>query len=594
MRVGIYYRVSSEEQIDGYSLDAQRRALLDFCQPKGWRVVEEYADEGKSARGDDIAKRPAFKRMLEDAEAGRLDLVVVHKLDRFSRNIRITFDSLARLDKCGVAFTTVMEHQFDFTTPMGKVMLSMLAAFAQYYSDNLSQETKKGKAERKAQGMYNGRIPWGMTKGPDGIPVEHPEMIAGLRLAFSLAAAGESDRDIARALNERGFRTNGYRTGKPEPFTRDTVCRMLQSRFYLGELPGERTHDAAPVRHAAVIDQATFDAAQAQRERRAGTRSLSVPQSATTYSLSGLGVCAHCGGKMHIQRSHGSIRLYCANKRQGLPCASKSGTLLRYDAQIGQHLRTFTIPHDWRTRLTEEYGQRGDDGEEVAAKRKATEGRLARLKDLFLLGDIARDAYMAERDRLQKEIADLSPRVAPAGNDLDDFVGLLGDIARTWQEATPAQRNQMARVLFEEVVINDERVTAVKPRPELAGFFALDRQHRDGTCKGAEVTGFAGASTHPALPTAPLPPSTAWPMHRHAPPFRRRNALASINRSGPLSPSAPDTNPHVVWRSYMASRTRRSRPSCDASRQRRTPPLRWQQTNTVARPVSSIAGLASS
>ena len=71
MRAGIYYRVSSEEQVDGFSLDAQRRILLEFCQAKGWAVVGEYADEGKSARGDNIDQRPQFKRMMEDAEAGR-------------------------------------------------------------------------------------------------------------------------------------------------------------------------------------------------------------------------------------------------------------------------------------------------------------------------------------------------------------------------------------------------------------------------------------------------------------------------------------------------------------------------------------------
>ena len=206
-RAAIYFRVSSEEQVDGFSLDAQRRALVDFCQSKGWPVAAEYADEGKSARGDKIEQRPAFQRMMQDAEAGRLDVVIVHKLDRFSRNIRITFDSLARLDAAGVAFTTVVEHQFDFTTPMGKVMLSLLAAFAQYYSDNLSQETKKGLAERKRQGFYNGHIPFGMMKGPDGVPVINPETIEGLRLAFQLATEGQSDRHIAQALNSADYRT---------------------------------------------------------------------------------------------------------------------------------------------------------------------------------------------------------------------------------------------------------------------------------------------------------------------------------------------------------------------------------------------------
>ena len=211
MRAGIYYRVSSEEQVEGYSLDAQRRALLEFCRAKGWVVAREYADEGKSARGDRIEKRPAFRRLLEDAEAGALDVVVVHKLDRFSRNIRVTFDSLARLDAAGVVFTSVVEHQFDFTTPMGKVMLALLAAFAQYFADNLAQETKKGKGERKAQGLYNGWLPFGVKKNSQGIPVPDPATYPGLLLASQAAAEGKSDREIATVLNERGYRTTGNR-----------------------------------------------------------------------------------------------------------------------------------------------------------------------------------------------------------------------------------------------------------------------------------------------------------------------------------------------------------------------------------------------
>ncbi len=109
MRAGIYYRVSSEEQVDGFSLDAQRRLLQEYCATKGWSIAEEYADEGKSARGDTIEKRPAFKRMMEDVEDGRLDAVVVHKIDRFSRNIRVTFESLERLHRHRVLFTTVVE-----------------------------------------------------------------------------------------------------------------------------------------------------------------------------------------------------------------------------------------------------------------------------------------------------------------------------------------------------------------------------------------------------------------------------------------------------------------------------------------------------
>src|SRR5829696_6585163 len=218
VRAALYERVSSEEQVEGYSLDAQDRAGRLYCEAHGWQVVQVYRDEGRSARTDDLAKRPAFQQMLADAEAGLIDAVIVHKLDRFARNLRVTLETLERLEGARVRFVSISE-QMDFATPIGKVVLSTLAAFAQFYSDNLSAETKKGKAERKAQGLFNGVLPFGLTTNTDGIPVPDPETYSGLLLAFRLAAEGKSDREVATALNADGFRTSGNR-GR-NPFTKD-------------------------------------------------------------------------------------------------------------------------------------------------------------------------------------------------------------------------------------------------------------------------------------------------------------------------------------------------------------------------------------
>jgi len=493
MRAGIYYRVSSDEQVDGFSLDAQKRILTDYCAAKGWPVADEYADEGKSARTDQLARRPAFRRLLEDVEAGRLDVVVVHKIDRFARNIRVTFESLELLARHNVSFVAVAQPDLDYTRPEGRLFMGMMATLAQYYSDNLSQETKKGKAERKAQGLYNGHIPWGMMKGPDGLPVADPATIAGLRLAFRLAAEGESDRRIAQALNAAGYRTNGYRTGRPEPFSKDTVCAMLRNRFYLGELPGEHPGATVPAQHPAVIDAGCFAAAQEERERRATTRGASVPAQATTYSLSGLAVCAHCGGRMQVQRRASSIRLYCAKRRQGLACASKSGMLAGYEEQLAAHLATFTIPPDYRERLREYVAGESERGDDAQAQRRRIATRLDRLKELYGWGDLARADYLAQRELLLRDLAALDARETGEAAHLDRMAELLSSVARLWSEANQVERNRIARVLFEEVVINDNRVVAVKPRPELAGFFALDCQHRDEVCKGAEVTGLEPA-----------------------------------------------------------------------------------------------------
>ena len=229
-----------------------------------WLGAGHLSRRGKSARVDDLGKRPAFKQLLADVERRSGGCLVVHKLDRFARNRRVAFDAFERLSKAGVGFVSLQEH-LDYSTAAGQLMLTMLVGLAQFYSDNLSGETKKGKRERKAQGLYNGLLPFGVTKGPEGLPIldqtirhdegDRPRPIvpaAGLQFAFELAAAGKSDREIAKALNAAGYRTSGNRGANL--FSKDTVRRILTNRFYVGELP-DGQGGWVPGRHGPLIDE---------------------------------------------------------------------------------------------------------------------------------------------------------------------------------------------------------------------------------------------------------------------------------------------------------------------------------------------------
>jgi DNA invertase Pin-like site-specific DNA recombinase len=237
MKSALYGRVSSEEQIEGYSIDAQRRAFHTLNKDKDWNAFKEYIDEGKSARSDNINKRPAFKDMVNDALNGKFDVLVVHKLDRFARNLRITLEYFDKLSKANVSFVSISENM-DFSTPWGRLALTMLGGLAQFYSDNLSLETKKGWNERREQGLYCGALPFGAMKDENGIPIpdtqERPIIIdgrtvvvrnyEGLTMAFTLSARRKSDREVATALNALGYRTTG--THGSRPFSKDTISAI--------------------------------------------------------------------------------------------------------------------------------------------------------------------------------------------------------------------------------------------------------------------------------------------------------------------------------------------------------------------------------
>jgi site-specific DNA recombinase len=467
LRAALYVRVSSEEQVQGYSLDAQDRAGRLFCDAHGWEIVRTYRDEGKSARTDDLGKRPAFQHLLNDAEVGLIDVIVVHKLDRFARNLLVTLETLTRLERAHVGFVSISE-QMDFTTANGKVLLAMLAAFAQHYSDNLSWETKKGKAERKAQGLFNGLLPFGVKKNSDGIPVPDPETYPGLLLAFRQCADGKSDREVANELNEAGFRTSGNRG--QNLFTKDTVCRLLQNRFYLGELPDGPGWMAGA--HEPLLDDDLFD--RAQTARRANRRSFaprSVAPNRRTHSLSGLGICGYCGGRLHITTDrHGKARVYCYRGRQAARCGQRSTFLDGFEAQIATYLGTFQLPDETVLDVIRMYDQASALSNDAESRRRAIEGRLERIRELYKWGDLTRSAYASERDNLDAELTTLRGNTDRATM-LTEAAALLRDLPAAWEAASPDQRNRLARLVFESVEVKDDQLVAVIAQPDFAPFF---------------------------------------------------------------------------------------------------------------------------
>ncbi|MGD0511244.1 MAG: recombinase family protein, partial [Candidatus Micrarchaeaceae archaeon] len=99
MKAVAYLRVSDISQVEGHSLDAQERLFRELCKNRSWEAVRIYREEGRSAHFDAIARRPIFRQLLDDAAKQEFDIVIVHTLDRWSRNLRVTLESLKTLSK---------------------------------------------------------------------------------------------------------------------------------------------------------------------------------------------------------------------------------------------------------------------------------------------------------------------------------------------------------------------------------------------------------------------------------------------------------------------------------------------------------------
>jgi len=384
--------------------------------------------------------------------------------------LRITLEYLEKLGKAGVGFVAI-QQQMDYARPEGKLLLSMLGALAEFYSDNLSEEVKKGLSERKKQGLYNGKLPFGIMKGQDGLPVQDPDTYPGLVTAFDMASQGRSDREVAQVLNAKGYRSSG--TGGNNPFGTRSMGDILTNRFYLGYLPDDE-QGWIEGKHEPFIDTEVWDRGQEHRRRNRTSTHRYTPNGKRTWSLSGLIHCWYCGGRIHTQYMYkGQPRMGCYSRQKGLGCGQKSATLSIYEDQMLAYFKAFQIPADYQARILEIYDKIETSYDNFEAEKAKLERQLKRVKELYVLEDYSRAEYQAQKASIQKQLDALIPN-NNGSEQMKTLALFLADVPAAWQAATPEQKNKLARCLYDEVWVQDKKVIGVKARPELEAFFQLN------------------------------------------------------------------------------------------------------------------------
>lgn len=313
-RVVTYCRVSSEEQAEkDISIPAQRKAIHRWVEQSGDSLVQDFVDEGISAYAP-ADKRPGFCGMVNFCRKHKVDHILVHKLDRFSRNREesILFKSLLR--KHGVTVKSITET-YDPETPQGFLYEGMIEVINQFYSMNLATETLKGMKENAERGFHNGgRVPYGYRLEKVGDPgrermrlVEGPEEEVNLvREMFRLATEeGMGAKTITNLLNERQI---------PAPCSRhwsaSTVSNILNNPVYVGDQvwfkskkvgrDGRAINErdnwiTARDAHPTLIEREVFERRRTLATGRA-FKVYSSPEHAAVYLLGRLMRCGHCGG----------------------------------------------------------------------------------------------------------------------------------------------------------------------------------------------------------------------------------------------------------------------------------------------------------
>ena len=174
-------------------------------------------------------------------------------------------------------------------------------------------------------------------------------------MAFELAAEGRRDREVAKVLNAAGYTTAGNQGNRA--FSKDTVAKMLQNRFYLGELPvfdeQDRLTGWTMGKHDSFISEELFQKAQAARELNRKNPARTTRSDARVSSLSGVARCGGCGATLRSYRQRWVVRLVCNTRLKNGGCSEKSARLDAYETTLEAYLGAFIIPEDYQHRLLE-------------------------------------------------------------------------------------------------------------------------------------------------------------------------------------------------------------------------------------------------
>lgn len=466
MNIVLWARVSSREQREGYSIDAQLRAMRDRAAKSGWTVLKEFVVAESAKRGAD---RVAFNAMLKwvrsNARRERIGAILAHKLDRVCRNMRDAVRLQELEDEHNVRLLFV-DNEFG-PGAAGALSFNVMAAVAQYYSDNLRTEVLKGMDEKVRQGWPTGAAPYGYMNTDDRDEPVQPDPVRSRTIVriFELYATGR--HTFASLTHQLEAEGHVYRPSQRR-FTRTSLSYILNNRFYIGEI--WRNGAAHEGRYRRLIDRRTFDECQRilnGKNRRSRRRDHAL--------ASGLFRCSCCGRSMTGERIRrrlrgGGVREHvyyrCANNSRGDDHPVVRWREADLENAIVADLDRLRLPvgeiADWfREALAAAFGELDEHRSRQATSLRKRQTELANMQDrllnTYLAGSIPEDTFRTKQEELATEARGVQESLDRLGDDPGDRGGAAVAVfdwcqqaGRIWRGSNNADR----RAILEAVCLN--------------------------------------------------------------------------------------------------------------------------------------------
>ncbi|MFS0904166.1 recombinase family protein [Priestia aryabhattai] len=463
MKVVLYARVSTTEQAEeGYSIDSQLANLRKFAESQNWEVIDEYVDEGFSAKN---LKRPSIEKLMNDVPKKKFDVVLVYKLDRLVRSVLDLHNLLNLFDKHGVMFRSATE-MFDTTSAMGRFFISIVGSMAAWERENLGERVFVNMKHKAEEGKRpGGKAPFGYDASKDSLVINEEEA-KWVRWIFNEYRTKGKDM-ISFELNSRGVRTKNGRL-----WSNSVLDYLINNPVYAGyirwnrrDISGKVKEDIILVKgdHEPIISQDVFDEAQRVQKKRYVFKE----KGNKFYPFTGILKCERCGMPLYAER---------AKRKNGYRIYYKCSGRFNHNICKLPVIPTEVIESEFLRLLKADVlysePEKEIDTSSIQKQLRSLERKIERLKELYIEGDIEKEDYNVRiREAKQKELA-LWQTLDNNTHSFtkEQFIEIASNIRAVWQEATDEERKKAVHAIMDYIYIDvtKESQRTVGSLPEIA------------------------------------------------------------------------------------------------------------------------------
>ena len=475
-----YVRVSTKRQAEkggtseGFSIPAQKAANQQKAESMGAFVVKEFVDRGESAK---TADRPALQEMLGYIKEHRVDYVIVHKLDRLARNRADDVEISKLLSSVDVQLVSTTES-FDDRTPSGSLMHSIMSSVAEFYSNNLAHEVKKGMLQKVQSGGTPSKTPLGYKnvpfwdeRGREARTVEvDAERAPLITKAFKLYAQGNyTVKQLANELAAEGLSTLATPKVPSKPVNEARLNKILVNPYYKGIVKYGNAYYKGS--HAKLVDEHTWQRVQdVLKSHTMGERTRKHP-----HFLKSTVWCGSCGGRLLVQISRGKLggtyQYFMCSERHSKrkKCQQRSVQIYQVEKQLElyyssirmgeseiENLKTL-LHRELDERRKEELSSQGNirlEKDKIARKQK-------KLLEAHYADAISLDIFKEEQAALQRAMTDIDLKLAlleqnyeTVKDNLNSVLEIAVHAGKLYKSAPEHIKRMLNQVFFEKVLVH--------------------------------------------------------------------------------------------------------------------------------------------